>query len=345
MDETIMYQDNYLSKLHEALEKKASPKVNIDECLHYATRLVNNGLPVIFDIKHFSLLLGANFYALLGVIFTSDKNYQIKSIPKKSGEKRELTIPSINLKFIQQWILNNILNNIKVSNYAIGFHKDRSILENAKFHLNQECVVNVDLKDFFPSINTERIFRIFYYYGYTRELSFFLSKICCYNNGLPQGAPTSPYLSNIACLKLDKRLSKLAEKYNANYSRYADDITFSGSKGLGEILPILETIIKDEGFLINDKKTRIQRNFQKQMVTGIVVNDSTPKVPKKFKKLLSQEIYFCKKFGVSNHQERISDHHSFYKEHLYGKAYFIKMIEPDIGKKFLKKLDEIDWDY
>lgn len=336
---------NYINNLKKHLIEDKTKADDITIYLQYAERLLDNQLPVIFDPMHLSLLLGADMNDLLAVIFLANKNYQIIKIPKKNNGYRELTIPSINLKYAQQWILKNILNNIRISEYAVGFHRDRSILTNAKYHLNKECILNIDLENFFPSISFERVFRIFYYYGYTKEMSFFFAKLCCYNNGLPQGAPTSPYLSNIVCLKLDKRLSSIAKKFHATYSRYADDITFSGSKNIQLMLPIVREIIIDEGFKINDKKTRIQRNFHKQMVTGIVVNEKTPKVPKKFKKELSQEIYFCKKFGFANHQKHIGDHHAFYKEHLYGKAYFIKMIEPELGKKFLQQLDLIDWDY
>ena len=106
----------------------------------------------------------------------------------------------------------------------------------------------MDIEDFFPSINFERIFRIFVYYGYTKEVSWVLSKLCSYNSKLPQGSPASPYISNIACLKLDARLSALAGKYEAQYSRYADDITFSGNHDIKSIKKAVVEIVEDEGF-------------------------------------------------------------------------------------------------
>ena len=104
------------------------------------------------------------------------------------------------LKYIQRWILDNILSKIKVSEFATGFCANCSIVDNAKYHINKECVINIDIKDFFPSISFERIFRVFAYYGYTKEVSFFLAKLCTYEDELPQGSPASPMLSNIVNL-------------------------------------------------------------------------------------------------------------------------------------------------
>jgi Retron-type reverse transcriptase len=340
-----MSLDIYLKELSQELDKQ-SDDVDKQLCLSYAQKLINNNVPVIFDIKHFSLLLGVNQEDLLSILFTADEYLYSKAyIPKRSGGARKLSIPSVDLKYIQSWILNNILENIPISEFAMGFCSGRSIVQNARHHLSKECVINVDLNDFFPSIKMDDIFRIFFYYGYTKELSFCFSKLCCHNGSLPQGSPASPYLSNIICLKLDKRLSLLAKKYDASYSRYADDITISGNKMIKNIMDPLFNIIKDQGFSINTKKTRIQYSHQRQEVTGLIVNGIVEKIPKKYKKKFKQEIYFCQKYGPANHQSKINDKHAFYKEHLYGKAYFIQMVEPELGKKLLKELSQINWGY
>ena len=236
------------------------------------------------------------------------------------------------------------LYNIRVSDYAMGFRKKYSIATNAKIHTGKKCVVNMDLKDFFPSITQKQVFQIFYYYGYTIDVSYLLSRLCTHEGRVPQGAPTSPYLSNIICLKLDKRLSKLAEKCEADYTRYADDITFSGGAGLKSIILRVKEIIEDEGFVVNEKKTRIQFDYQGQEVTGINVSGEKITVNKRYKKKIFQEIYYCKKYGPSNHLKHVGCDKRFYKEHMYGKAYFVHMIEPDIGKEILRQLDEIRWE-
>lgn len=340
-----MEKDIYLNNLKKTLAINNVRTEDIEAAVKYADNLLTLGFPVIFDTSHFALLVGRENKEIDAMVNVTDSNYYHQvHIPKKSGGIRSLDIPAINLKLIQKWILNNILYNINVSKYANGFCKNRSIITNAKQHLHKECVINMDIKDFFPSISQKQIFRVFYYYGYTVELSYLFSKLCTYNGYLPQGAPTSPYLSNIVCLKLDKRLSGLAKKYNADYTRYADDITFSGKYGIQNIVSIAKTIIEDEGFIVNENKTRITYAYQKQEVTGLNVNNEFLSVDKKYLKKFKQELYYCKKYGVSDHLQHTNCTRRFYKEHMYGKAYFINMINKNLGKELFEQLEEIDWE-
>lgn len=340
-----MDKTEYLSKLEQLLNDKEQSKQYIEACLSYAGRLLDNNLPVIFDIKHLSLLIGIDVSELSKMMFADYCFYKECSIPKKNGGSRILFIPAMQLKYIQRWILDNILSSIKVSTYATGFSNNKSIVTNAKIHVGKDCVLNMDLENFFPAIKYEDIFRIFVYYGYTKEISYTLAKLCTYEGVLPQGSPASPYLSNIVCLKLDKRLSELAKTYNADYTRYADDITFSGSYGIQKCKSIIAEIVNNEGFNINDKKSRIAYKYQKQEVTGMTVNNNTIRVDKEYKRKLSQEIYYCTKFGVSDHMRKINCNKWFYKDHIYGKAYFINMVEPNEGKKLFSLLEKIQWDY
>lgn len=340
-----MDKKEYLDKLKTNLLEAKKNQYYVKECLKYANKLLDNNLPVIFDIEHFALILGVKKHFINKLLYCENRFYRDIEIPKKNGGYRLLSMPSLKLKYIQKWILYNILYNIRVSKFATGFHKKRSILTNANNHLQKECIINMDIKNFFPSVKQQRIFNIFYYYGYTKEVSFLLSKLCCYKGRLPQGSPASPYLSNIVCLKLDKRISKLAEKYKANYSRYADDITISGNYGIKKCINIITNILEDEGFKINENKTRISYKHQKQEVTGLIVNNSQVKISKKYKKELMQEIYYCIKFGFKNHLEKTNINKRFYKEHLYGKAYFINSVEPEYAKKIFENLEKIDWDY
>lgn len=339
-------KENYLNKLKNEMLKQKYSEDDYKKYLSYAERILKNNLPVIFDIKHLSLELDISSNKLNQIVFFNEIFYKQKKIPKrKKNEFRILDIPSMELKYIQKWILDNILKNIKVSNYAMGFKKNVSIVTNAKRHIGREYVLNLDIKDFFPSINSKRIFNIFYYYGYSKEVSFVLSKLCTYKEKLPQGSPASPMLSNIVCLKLDKRLSSLTKKFNVNYSRYADDMTFSGNRRNKNLEKLIVKILKEEGFEINAQKTRIAYSHQRQEVTGLVINDGKVRVNKKYKKKLYQEIYYCTKFGIQNHLEKINCTKSFYKEHMYGKAYFIKMVNQKEGLEILKLLDCIEWDY
>lgn len=340
-----MNKKKYLEKLETLLNESYYDAEYIEKCKSYSEHLLANDLPVIFDVIHFSRLIGTSVDFIYKLVFSPESFYRVVCIPKKNGEKRVLKIPSLELKYIQRWILDNILSKIKISEFATGFCINRSIIDNAKNHLNKDCVINIDIKDFFPSTSFERVFRVFAYYGYTKEVSFFLAKLCTYEDELPQGSPASPMLSNIVNLKLDARLSALANTYNATYSRYADDLTFSGNCGIKKIVVLSEKIIKEEGYEINNRKTRISYKHQRQEVTGIIVNGDKLRVNKKYKRELNQEIYYCTKFGVKHHTEKTNNTKAFYKEHLYGKAYFVKMVEPEIGNAMLDKLNCIDWDY
>lgn len=339
-----MNKELYLKNLEEAI--KAEYGVSYYTlCSRYAVRLIDNGLPVIFDISHFARLIGINKNALLAMVFRDDLFYSTAQVPKKSGGVRQISIPSVDLKYIQRWILDNILSNIAVSKCAFGFKKKVSIADNARIHLQKKCIINLDLADFFPSISFEKVFNIFVYYGYTKEVSFLLAKLCTFKGVLPQGSPASPYISNICCMKLDARLFGLAKKYDASYSRYADDMTFSGTHDLKSILEPVKRIICEEGFSINSKKTRIAYSHQRQEVTGLIVNTDHITIPKKFIRSLFQELYYCKKYGVSDHLQRIHCTKTFYKEHIYGKIYFVNSIDPPKANALFKLADQIDWDY
>ncbi|HDX9688810.1 TPA: retron St85 family RNA-directed DNA polymerase [Bacillus thuringiensis] len=334
----------YVNNLVNELLKTNHESKYIDLCAQYSNRLIDNNLPVIFDKTHLALLIGLEKSYLTKLYLFENYTYKKVKIPKSSSGYRELDIPIEGLKFIQRWILENILENIPVSDYATGFVKSTSIVNNASKHINKECVINLDIKDFFPSIEFESIFKIFYYHGYTKEVSYILAKLTTFDSRLPQGAPTSPYISNLICLKLDKRLSHLANKLNANYTRYADDITFSGKIEITKHIELIKEIIQNEGFNVNDKKTRVQYYFQRQEVTGLIVNKKIS-VSKELKRNLRKDIYLCQKYGVYSHMKKIGIEKSNYKEHLYGLAYFIKMVEKEIGEKFLEELDTIHWDY
>ena len=315
----------------------------IELCVSYAQVLKDNGYPIIFDVKHFALLIGVNPKEIYSYYLFPEELYKTIKIPKKKGGLREITAPSENLKYIQRWILDNILYRASVDNNVNGFIKNKSIVDNAKEHVGKECVMNLDIKDFFPSITYIQIYNLFIKFGYTRHLSMVFTGLCTYKNILPQGAPTSPFISNLICKRLDSRLDHLAKKVDATYSRYADDITFSGNKNITKYLSLIKRVITDETFKVNEKKVRVQFKYHQQMVTGIVVNEKLS-VPTKTKKYIRQQIYFSKKFGVKDNLRKQNINKTNYREHLYGLAYFIKMVESDYGNELLRDLSEIDWE-
>ena len=336
---------NYVELLKKEMEEQGKSDEYISLCVDYAQVLCNNNVPVIFDFTHLALLLGIDPPLVSYYLFANEEEfYRTYSIPKKAGGYREIDVPSNRLKGVQRWVLQNILSKVKVHDKCFGFMGGKSIYSNALNHVGKECVLNLDLKDFFPSITIKDVFFIFYNLGYTKKVSYYLAKLMTKGGVLPQGSPASPMISNIVGMRLDKRLDKLANTYGAFYSRYADDITFSGSSSIIKMLPTVEKIIKEEGFLVNEKKTRYAFSYQRQEVTGLIVNKKVS-VPKSYIKEFKKEIYYCSKYGVASHLKRIDNRKSFFKEYMYGKAYFINMVDQLLGKKLINQLDEIDWDY
>lgn len=281
-------------------------------------------------------------------LFTNmtEKYYKKFEIPKKNGDLRKIIAPTDELKKIQKCILNDILyKKFSVDNVATGFVPEKSILDNAKNHIDQNCVINLDLKDFFPNISSKKVYIMFRQVGYSVKESILLTKLCTYENKLPQGAPTSPFISNIMCKNLDKRLKGLCLKNGFMYSRYADDLTFSGNKNILFYLNKIKKIIESEGFYINTLKERIRYKNQQQSVTGLIVNGTKVSIPKKTLNYLRGQIYYCNKYGVfDNLKRQEKEFVSNYKEHLYGLAYFVKMIDKEKGIKFLNELNEIKWE-
>ena len=268
--------------------------------------------------------------------------YSYHNFNISNGKKERLiTSPSKNLKQRQKWILNYILYNFNAIDCAHGFTKTKSIVTNAKCHVNKKEIGCLDIKDFFPSISAKQIFDVFRNFGYGEELAMELCKLCTYEDCLPQGAPTSPMLSNIVFAPIDSEILQYSKENNLVYTRYADDITISADEDISNHLCEVKKIIQKYGFEINEQKTHIMKDNYRKMVTGLVVTD-TVKVPQKFKRKFRQEIYYCEKFGVEQHLKNIGRKSAVnFKEYMYGKAYFIKMVEEDVGNKFLKELDQI----
>lgn len=312
----------------------------------YKKRLDDNQVPVIYNLRHLRKIFKIHKREQ-DLFFGCKKGrlYRTFTIPKKAGGSRTIEAPCERLKQIQRWIKDEIIEKLVVSEYATGFRKNVSIVDNARKHIGKELVIGMDLEDFFPSVTYEEIFLMFRYIGYRRDVAHLLTKLCTNeNNVLPQGSPASPAIANHVLLKLDKRLSALAESIGADYSRYADDITFSGNKRIASIIPLVERIVREEKFKINKAKTRLQYRNQRQEVTGLIVNEKLS-VDRNLENEIKNAIYFMRKYGVMNHMKHIGCDKSFYKEHLYGIAYFINMVDREKGQNYLEQLDEIEWEY
>lgn len=237
------------------------------------------------SFEEISSFFGVSSQVLRKIVYSSHK-YTPFSINKKNGDIRTINAPNERLKMIQKKLADTLMLIYTPTYSAHGFVQNRSIVTNASAHLNSKHVLNFDVKDFFPSIHQKRVFGVFkYFFKYNNLVSGVLTEICVSENCLPQGAPTSPILSNIICYNLDKKLRELCIKNNAMYTRYVDDITISCKKNIfPKSLAYLNSdkkcilsknilnILEEENFFINPDKTRIQAYYQSQVVTGLKVN-------------------------------------------------------------------------
>lgn len=231
------------------------------------------GLPVIQNIDDFSEITHISKYTIYQLSIHSDKYYKTYTIPKASGKPRTICQPSKKLKGLQSWILVNILNKLKVSVSCKGFEKGSSTADNALPHKGANTILTLDLKDFFPTVKRNQVYSIFNTIGYNKTIATTLTNICIYQGALPQGSPCSPKLANLSAWTLDLRIQGYVGKRGINYTRYADDMSFSGLSPakVVKILPIIKTIIQDEKFELNPSKTRVAGAARAKTVTGLTI--------------------------------------------------------------------------
>lgn len=331
-----MNYSTYEQKFREKAIDSGYSEDNIHKCLRYAKPLIDKGFPVIYNTSNLAALVGYKRSYLKRAIYFTDYFYRKFSIVKKNGRLREISEPLPSLKEIQQWILENILYNATVSKFAKAYLPNKKITENVRFHKGQNKVMCLDVSDFFQSIKLESIITIFNKIGYSPRVSDTLGKLCCLQDCLPQGAPTSPQLSNIYMYKFDKSIADYCVENKIRYTRYADDLTFSGTFDHLKLLELVEEYLGKLDLAINPQKTKIMTREMRQVVTGIVVNDKI-QVPKEKRKELRQAVYYIKKFGLSSHLQKINCTKGNYVKHLIGSVNYVLFINPNDDEALKQK--------
>lgn len=310
-------------------EKSGLKPELIEEYLLYIKPILKNDIPIIFDFNHLCMLLGRNQNYLASVVNSNLSHYREFEIPKRSGGKRKITAPLPALLECQSWIYENILTKVKIHYSAHGFTFNKSIISNSKVHVGQNHFLKIDLKDFFPSITINQVITVFKSLGYTHKVSFYLASICCYGDVLPQGAPTSPMLSNIVARSLDNRLMRYSKKFNLKYTRYADDLAFSGESIQVKHIEYITKIVNTCGFSVNEKKTFLQQEKHKRIITGISIAEDVIKVPREYKRKLKLEIHCIRKHGLLGHIRKHKIKNPDYLLSIIGKIHFWLSVEPD----------------
>lgn len=282
-------------------------KQQIDYYIEYAALLYSNGMPIIYNVEHLSKLVGYEMNYLYAISNSSKFFYKEYRIPKRNGGVRIINEPFPSLKEIQKWISEEILNKSidkYISPTAKAYILGRSIKDNAKFHKNKQVVLCLDIVDFFGNITYAQVYSVFRKFGYSKSISSLLSNICLLNGNLPQGSPTSPMLSNLVFTYIDFRIFEYCKENKIMYTRYADDLSFSGVFKIGKLINFVTKLLGKNNFIINDKKTRIITQSRKQKITGIVVNKKL-QVDRVYRHKIRQSIYYIVKFGLESHLKKI----------------------------------------
>lgn len=256
-----------------------------------------------------------------------DKRYRQMKIRKKSGGVRQLSVPDDYLKIVQRSILDKLLADAPLHDSCHGFRGTRSVTTNATPHQNTELVINIDLKDFFTTVTANRVYGIFKQLGHGDFASSLLTRLTTYKGALPQGAPTSPALANLAASRMDSRLNGLAEKIGASYTRYADDLTLSGTTSIISCLPLVRKIITEENFQIAEHKFHIARPKDRQVVTGLTVNEKLS-IPRSIRKQIRAVAHH-----IANGKKAVWRGKSINKAILKGLGAYVRPFHPELAEQ------------
>lgn len=343
------------------LGPEVSAGLNAGECDQ--AKLSQSGLPVAGTAAELAGAMEISVGELRFLAFarrtSTTTHYKRFTIPKKTGGRRLISAPMPRLKRAQEWILQNILEKVALHEAAHGFRRGRSIVTNARPHVGADVVINCDLKDFFPTVTYRRIKGLFRRLGYSESVATILGLICSEpevdrveldgrtwyvtrdERFLPQGAPTSPAITNIICRGLDARLTHTAGRLGFTYTRYADDMTFSGSAeaaaNAGRLLRRVRYTADKEGFQVHPDKTRVLHRSRRQEVTGLVVNQRV-NVSRKVLRNFRATLFQIDRDGPAGKHWGHSDD---VIASIEGFANFVRMVDPEKGTAFQRQVQAV----
>lgn len=355
------YKTQHLAHVGVGVFHHDTPDIDKFDVPEREARREENQLPKIEDAQALAKILNISIPQLRWLVYHREvdtgTHYRRWKIPKRDGGERLISAPKKTLKTAQKWVATNITEHLPVHGAAHGFLVGRSIKTNALPHAGARVVVKVDLKDFYPTVTLPRVKGVFRKAGYGEQVATLLALLCTEPprtelelqgkkywvatgpRSLPQGAPTSPSITNTLCLKLDSRISGLAAKYGLKYTRYADDLTFSAFSRelqLGKFLHRLRLILESEGFKVHPDKTRIMRGGGRQRVTGLIVNrsENVPpvRVPRETVRKLKAAIH-NREHGRARPDESLAQ--------LRGLAAFVFMLDEKRGAGFMERIDRL----
>ena len=290
--------------------------------------------------------LGFPAKTLYGLSNNLDKHYRNAFIPKHDGNKRKLSVPDTILKKVQRSISDNILSHYPISRYATAYTSGSSVQKNASLHVGKQKILKLDIDGFFDHITYSKVKDIvFCKENYSEQIRILLTMICYHKESLPQGTPTSPAITNIIMYDFDEKIGKYCTENNISYSRYCDDMTFSGDFDEGLVIAFVKDELRKLGLFLKSRKTAVIPNTKRQTVTGIVVNEKIG-LTKEYKNKIRQEIYYIKKYELKGHLNKIgAQDKQYYLNSLKGRVAFVLQTVPNDEeflryKEFLKNLQK-----
>lgn len=268
----------------------------------YVDNIDNNSCPAILSFAHLSDLLEITPTILAKISYGAKKFYRNFQIPKRSGGLREISAPLPSLAEIQNWISQNIIKKLPIDKESTtAYEKNSSIKNHVVRHADQPYLLKLDIKGFFPSITIIKVIDMFLEVGYSIQVSYTLANLVTLEGSLPQGAPSSPFISNAIVKEMDNDLREYCDNFNLKYSRYADDLAFSGNNITVDIIEDVKKIINSHQFILNHGKERLYiPGMQGRFLTGLVINGSEVRVPKATRKRIKQSVYYIKKYIYSD---------------------------------------------
>lgn len=369
------FRRNHLVHLGAGIFYHDTPDVDRFDLPDPDARRTDNALPKLAHAGAVAEALGLSVSRLRWLVFhrevDSGTHYHRWHVPKRDGGLRLISAPKPQLKAAQHWIARNVTEHLPVHGAAHGFVPGRSTVTNAREHAGAEVVIKLDLQDFYPTITQTRVKGLFRKAGYGEQVATVLSMLCTEAprervelrgkpfhvalgpRSLPQGAPTSPSITNALCLRLDRRMQGLATKLGFRYTRYADDLTFSWHDAgtpapVGKLLHRVRGVVASEGFAVHPAKTRVMRKGRRQKVTGLVVNALQPtaspstganaeaaapeppaaRVPRKLRRTLRAALH-NRAHGKPGPESL---------DHLHGYAAYVHMTDPSHGRLLLEQV-------
>lgn len=350
------------------------------EALKQAHQLQGRELPAVLTLNHLARHTNTRYADLRRFVEREEDPYRKFRITKRSGGKRLICVPNHQLMMVQRWLAEYVLNRIDSNPASTAYSPGASPIKCALRHCGARWLLKLDIRKFFESISEIQVFHVFQSLGYNPLISFEMARLCTriyadsnrwerrvwtvrldHYHGipayqtkqighLPQGAPTSPMLSNLAMRGLDRDLAEIATEAGLIYTRYADDLTFStGSTAFfrhdaTNFLRLAQKRVREEGLLPNKQKTLIAPPGARKIVLGLLVDGDRPRLRREFKQRLLVHAHYLKRFGPAHHAEKRGFRSVWsMQRHTYGLVAYARQVEPDFALRVERELADVNW--